>query len=78
MKVVSVVVFIFLGTITTNVLIDLMSGYRLSFAMSNLINPFWVIEPGEYVMLALLLFIIIGQQILFIIKNREENQNGSN
>jgi hypothetical protein len=77
MKVFGVVVFIFLLTISTNVLIDLIAGDKLSDAMSNLRNPFWVIEPGEYVMLAFLILLIIGQQIFFFIKKRGENQNGS-
>ncbi|MED4226665.1 hypothetical protein [Neobacillus cucumis] len=76
MKVFGVFVFILLLSVLLISLMDILLGFKLSHALLHLINPFWVIEPGEYVMIAFLLFITIGQQIMIIIKNYK--QKGSN
>jgi hypothetical protein len=56
---------------------DILLGFKLSHALLHLLNPFWVIEPGEYVMIAFFLLIIIGQQIIIILKNKDNKQKGS-
>jgi hypothetical protein len=72
MKVFGVFVFILLLAISLSVLMDILLGFKLSHALLHLLNPFWVIEPGEYVMIAFLLLITIGQQIAIIIKNNKQ------
>ncbi|MBT2728264.1 hypothetical protein J7E63_15120 [Bacillus sp. ISL-75] len=72
MKVFGVFVFILLLVISLSVLMDILLGFKLSHALLHLLNPFWVIEPGEYVMIAFLLLITIGQQIAIIIKNNKQ------
>ncbi|MFG6150287.1 hypothetical protein [Halobacillus sp. B23F22_1] len=70
MKVLGIFIFLLFVAISFNLVIDILLGLTLSQAMHRLLNPFWVIEPGEYVMLAFFLFITIGQQILYIKKNK--------
>lgn len=70
MKVLGIFIFILLLTISLNVLMDVLLGFNLSHALFHLLNPFWVIETGEYVMLAFLLLLTIGQQIMISIKNK--------
>jgi hypothetical protein len=77
MKVFGIIICIFLASISTIVLTDLITGFNFFDALSNLINPFRVIEPGEYVMLAFVLVLIVGQQIFIIMKNQDDKQNGS-
>ncbi|MBT2740692.1 hypothetical protein [Bacillus sp. ISL-77] len=73
MKVFGVFVFILLLAISLSVLMDILLGFKLSHALLHLLNPFWVIEPGEYVLIAFLLLITIGQQIMIIIKRNKQN-----
>jgi hypothetical protein len=40
----------------------------------HLLNPFWVMSNAEYIMLAGLFLIVIGQQIFMIIKKKKEKQ----
>jgi hypothetical protein len=78
MKVLGIFVFILLLTSSLSVLMDILLGFKLSHSLFNLLNPFWVIETGEYVMIVFFLLLTIGQQILIIIKNKANKQNGSN
>ncbi|SDH83557.1 hypothetical protein [Alteribacillus bidgolensis] len=78
MKVLGIFVFILLLTSSLSVLIDILLGFKLSHSLINLLNPFWVIESGEYVMIVFFLLLTIGQQIVIIIKNKANKQNGSN
>lgn len=73
MKVLGVFVLIFLLAISLSILMDILLGFKLSHALLHLLNPFWVIEPGEYVMIAFLLLITIGHQIMIIIKRNKQN-----
>jgi hypothetical protein len=72
MKVFGVFVFILLLSVSLSTLMDILLGFKLSHALLHLLNPFWVIEPGEYIMVALLLLITIGQQITIIIKSNKQ------
>ncbi|KKI94061.1 hypothetical protein WQ54_00515 [Bacillus sp. SA1-12] len=78
MKVFITIIFVLFLSISTNIIIDLLSGFKLSKTMLNLLNPFWVIETGEYVMLVMMCLIIIVQQIFMVMKNKADNQKGSN
>lgn len=77
MKVLGVFVFILSLAVLLSLLMDIMLGIKFSQAVLHLLNPFWVIEAGEYLMLALLLLITIGQQIIIILKNKANKQKGS-
>lgn len=77
MKVLGIFVLILLLTILLSLAIDILLGFKLSQAAFHLLNPFWVIEAGEYVMLAFFLLLTIGQQIVIILKNKANKQNGS-
>ncbi|PFN83631.1 hypothetical protein COJ85_27575 [Bacillus sp. AFS076308] len=73
MKVLGVFVFILLLAISLSILMDILLGFKLSHALLHILNSFWVIETGEYVMIAFLLLITIGQQIMIIIKKNKQN-----
>ncbi len=77
MKVLGIFIFILILTNALSVVMDLLLGINLSHALFHLLNPFWVIEPGEYVMLGFFLLLTIGQQIVIIIKDKKNKQNGS-
>lgn len=71
MKVSIIYHFIFLLSLSILVLFDLYIGIETSHALSHLLSPFWVIETGEYIMLAFLFTLIIGQQFLFMTKKNQ-------
>ncbi|MHC5532967.1 hypothetical protein [Priestia megaterium] len=71
MKIFGISVFIFLLATSNLLLMDILLGFRLSDALLHLLNPFWVMSSAEYVMLAGLFFIVIGQQVFLIIKEKE-------
>lgn len=73
MKVFGVFVFILLLAVSLSVLMDILLGFKLSHALLHLLNPFWVIEPAEYVLVAFFLFITVGQQIMIIIKRKKQH-----
>ncbi|MBB6447116.1 hypothetical protein [Bacillus benzoevorans] len=77
MKVFGVFIFILLLATAQNLLIDMLLGYKFTYAVSHLLNPFWVIEAGEIIMLVFFFLLTIGHQILLIRKNKANKQNGS-
>lgn len=64
----SVFLFIFVLMIMVNISMDLAIGMSLTNAFSNLANPFWVMEKGEFVIVVFLIAIMVAQQIFFFIK----------
>jgi hypothetical protein len=72
MKVFGIFVFILLLTVSLSTLMNILLGFKLSYALLHLLNSFWVIEPGEYVMIAFLLLITIGQQFMIIMKRNKQ------
>ena len=77
MKVLGIFVFILLLTSSLSVLMDILLGFKLSQALFHLLHPFWLTEPGEYVMIVFFLLLTIGLQIVIIRKNKANKQNGS-
>lgn len=77
MKVLGIFIFILLLTLAQNLLLDILLGIKLSQAVSHLLNPFWVIEAGELIMLIFLFLLTISHQIVLIRKNKANKQNGS-
>lgn len=74
MKVLGISVLILLLTTFLSILMDLLLGFSLSDTLFHLLNPFWVIETGEYVMLLFLLLLTIWQQIVINKKNKKANK----
>ncbi|SMQ79740.1 hypothetical protein SAMN05444673_3778 [Bacillus sp. OV166] len=72
MKVLGIYVLVLLSSLSFILLLDILLGFSLPHAFYHLVNPFWVIESGEYLMLVCLFLLIIGQQIFIVIKNRTE------
>ena len=78
MKVLGIFVLILSLSLSLTLAIDtLLLGFILCHALNHLLNPFWVMDIGEFVMLLFFLLITIGQQIFFIIKNKANKQTGS-
>jgi hypothetical protein len=77
MKALGAIVLVLLLSILLSLSLDILLGFKLSHALFHLLNPFWVIETGEYVMLAFLLLLTIAHQIVIIRKNKANRQNGS-
>ncbi|WP_332632623.1 hypothetical protein [Halalkalibacter flavus] len=77
MKVLGIFMFILFLTLAFSVAMDLLLGLGLYHALSQLLNPFWVMEAGEIVMLVIYLLLIIGNQIFFILKKKANEQDGS-
>lgn len=76
-KVLGIFVLLLFLTTSLSVFLDLLLGFPLYHAMFHLLNPFWVMEPGEYIMVIFLFLLTIGQQILFKIKKKPNKQNSS-
>ena len=78
MKVLGIFVLILSLSSSLSLAIDtLLLGFTFYQATTHLLNPFWVMDAGEYVMLLFFLLITIGQQIFFIIKNKANKQKGA-
>jgi hypothetical protein len=78
MKVLGIFVLILSLSSSLSLAIDtLLLGFTFYQATTHLLNPFWVMDAGEYIMLLFFLLITIGQQIFFIIKNKANKQKGS-
>jgi len=77
MKIFGISILILLLATVNLLLMDILLGFKLSDALLHLLNPFWVMSSAEYLMLAGLFFIVIGQQIFLTIKKKEEKRNNS-
>jgi len=70
MKILAIFTFILLLSISLSVSMDILKGFNYYQILSNLLNPFWVMDTGEYLMIAFLLLLTIGHQIVISIKNK--------
>ena len=70
MKILAIFTFILLLSISLSVSMDILNGFTYYQILSNLLNPFWVMDTGEYLMIAFLLLLTIGHQIVISIKNK--------
>jgi hypothetical protein len=77
MKILGIFILILFLSLCLSSAMDLLLGYSPSHILYHLLNPFWVMETGEFIMLLFFLLLTIGQQIYFIIKRKAEKQNGS-
>ncbi|WP_342430817.1 hypothetical protein [Neobacillus sp. FSL H8-0543] len=63
------------------VLIDLIMGHNFSGVIKKGLNPFQVMEPGEYVIVFLFVFYIVIKTVYSTVKKKyteNSNQNESN
>ncbi|MFT8322553.1 MAG: hypothetical protein ABF649_16815 [Bacillus sp. (in: firmicutes)] len=77
MKLLSIFIAVLSGSLLLVVTVDLLGGISLSESIGNLINPFKVMHAGEYVVLAGLVIIVAGQQILMIRKAKTNKTKGN-
>jgi hypothetical protein len=63
------------------VVIDMIMGHKFSDVISKSINPFQVMEPGEYVIVFLFIFYIVIKSVYSTLKKKyaeSSNQNDEN
>jgi len=77
MKIFLAISIVFLLSTLNLLLMDFLLGFSFYDSFLHLLNPFWVMSSAEYIMLAGLFLIVIGQQIFLIIKKKEEKRNHS-
>ena len=78
MKILGIFFLVLFSSLSLVILIDLSMKFTLKQSLSHLINPFRVMDAGEYVMLGGLFLIVIGHQIYMIIKNKKDKNNKTN
>ncbi len=60
------------------VIIDLLMGIHLSEVMKEAINPFRVMEPGEYVVVILFILYIVIKSVYSILKKKYAETSNQN
>ncbi|WP_393960257.1 hypothetical protein [Priestia megaterium] len=74
MKIFLAIIIVFLLSTLNLLLMDFLLGFSFHDSFMHLLNPFWVMSNAEYIMLAVLFIIVIGQQIFMIIKKKKEKR----
>lgn len=74
MKIIGIFLLFLILSASMSVLMDILMGFNLLNSIKNLLNPFYVIETGEIVMLVLFLLITIAQQIIIAKKSKAKKQ----
>ncbi|MCM3769047.1 MULTISPECIES: hypothetical protein [Priestia] len=74
MKIFLAIIIVFLLSTLNLLLMDFLLGFSFHDSFMHLLNPFWVMSNAEYIMLAVLFLIVIGQQIFMIIKKKKEKR----
>jgi len=74
LKLTFITIFIFALLNTTVLLLDYLVGIPFNISLENTLNPFWVIGPGELVILILFIMIAILIQTIKFYKTRTKNQ----
>ncbi|MGF9943840.1 hypothetical protein ABEX44_11330 [Priestia megaterium] len=72
MKIFLAISIVFLLSTLNLLLMDFLLGFSFYDSFLHLLNPFWVMSNAEYIMLAGLFLIVIGQQIFMIIKKKKK------
>ncbi|MCY9020684.1 hypothetical protein MOF32_04140 [Priestia megaterium] len=72
MKIFLTISIVFLLSTLNLLLMDFLLGFSFYDSFLHLLNPFWVMSNAEYIMLAGLFLIVIGQQIFMIIKKKKK------
>lgn len=77
MKVFIVFLCILVLTILFSMSMDFLLKMPMTQSLKNLINPFWVMEAGEYAILVFIILLTIGQQMIpnMIKKRKSKKQN---
>lgn len=75
MKIFAIFLLLYLASMFFYVIVDLIMGKSLNFALSNLINPFWI-NRGTEMGIAFVLFLIwIGPLVVFHFRAKRKNRN---
>jgi hypothetical protein len=74
MKIFLALIIVFLLSTLNLLLMDFLLGFSFHDSFMHLLNPLWVMSNAEYIMLAGLFLIVIGQQIFMIIKKKKEKR----
>ncbi|WP_431799930.1 hypothetical protein [Halobacillus andaensis] len=76
MKVTLIFIFMLISMQLITFLLDLLLGLGRNSAISNLLNPFWVMEPFEYFLLVLLVLIPLTNVLIkIILKKKKFNED---
>ncbi|KRE09267.1 MULTISPECIES: hypothetical protein [Priestia] len=74
MKIFLALIIVFLLSTLNLLLMDFLLGFSFHDSFLHLLNPFWVMSNAEYIMLAGLFLLVIGQQIFMIIQKKKEQR----
>ncbi|MBU8685734.1 hypothetical protein ABIC37_001238 [Priestia megaterium] len=74
MKIFLALIIVFLLSTLNLLLMDFLLGFSFYDSFLHLLNPFWVMSNAEYIMLAGLFLLVIGQQIFMIIQKKKEQR----
>jgi hypothetical protein len=72
MKVMGILLFVFILALSVILAMDILLGFKFNQIVPRLLNPLNVMDAGEYVIIAFVLLLIIGQQIIFYYKNKAD------
>lgn len=75
MKIFALFLLLYLASMVLNVIIDLMIGNSLNYALHNLINPFWVNGGTEMGIVFVLFFIWIIPSVFFHFRDKWKIRN---
>ncbi|MCP3026580.1 alkaline shock response membrane anchor protein AmaP [Halobacillus sp. A5] len=76
MKIITIFIFTLSSMLLITFGLDLLIGIDRSLAISNLLNPFWVMEPFEYFIIALLAAIpLVSILVTFLSKKKKLNED---
>ena len=74
MKIFLALIIVFLLSTLNLLLMDFLLGFSFYDSFLHLLNPFWVMSNAEYIMLAGLFLLVIGQQIFMIVQKKKEQR----
>jgi hypothetical protein len=74
MKVIGILLFVFLLSLSVILAMDILLGFKFYQIVPRLLNPLNVMDAGEYFIIAFVILLIIGQQIIFYFKNKADKQ----
>ncbi|WP_445487767.1 hypothetical protein [Niallia sp. 03133] len=77
MKILGIFFVVLVSSLLMVMAMDFLIGDSLSQSLDHLIDPFRAMHAGEYVILAGLIIIVVGQQIVMIRKEKSEKAKGS-
>lgn len=73
LKLIFITLFIFVLLNTTILFLDYLVGIPFNISLENTLNPFWVLGPGELLILILFIMVAILIQTIKFYKTRTKN-----